>query len=114
MGLCGGNGIFGKGLRRRAPGLTPVEGVGACDDLADALFHTVGHDVDAADAFDLSYLLNQINTQINAFLLLIFGAGEALDDVIGMCTPATFLRIHSAAFRRGEGPDTGQYIGFFQ
>ena len=63
---------IGTGLRRKAPGFSAIQSVGPRHDLTDAVFHAVSHDVNAAHTFDLAHLFNEVDTQIDSLLLLIF------------------------------------------
>ena len=65
---------FKNELSSRSPGFSPAECIGAGHNLTDPVFHAVGHDVYAADALDFADLLDQIDAEIHAFLLLVLGA----------------------------------------
>ena len=57
----------------------------------------------ATDALDLTDLLDQINAEIYAFLLLVFCPGEALNDVIGNVHAGDVLADPLSRLGRGEG-----------
>ena len=70
--------------------------------------------MNAAHTLDLSHLLNEVDTQIDPFLLLIFGPGEAPDNVVWDMHAGNIFADPLGGLCRGEGADSGQYKGLFQ
>ena len=66
----------------RVPRSSAVENPRSCDDVWNIVFLSVSHDVYTIHAFNFSNLLNQIDTQLNAFGFLIFCAFKSINNAI--------------------------------
>ncbi len=80
--------------------------------FGDRLFPLNGHDMNASHPFDFLDLVDNIDTDVNSFLLFVSGTLHPLNDFIGHVHPRNeFLHVscHAKRFRRGN---SGQDIGF--
>ena len=75
------------------------------DYLGNSLFPLNSHNVHTGDTFNLSALVNYVNTDVDTFLLLVSGTLHPLNDVIRYFNSRhKFLHIpgHSYRFRRSN------------
>ena len=71
-----GGDVIGAGMFA-LPGLATLEDAGFVDDFGDIFFLAIGHDMHAGDALDLLHLVDDVDAELLAFLLLVLRAFEA-------------------------------------
>ena len=86
----------------------------ALTDLSYRFFPLNGHDMDTSHAFYLFYLVDNINADIDSFLLLVLSTLHPVDDLIGhVHTRHEFFHVARHAQRLGRG-NTGKDICLFR
>lgn len=86
------------------PWLAASKHAGIMHYFCDIFFLAVSHNMDAGNTFDLLHLVDDIDAELLAFLLLICCSLDAFDDRVGNMHARHVERIQRAALAEANGP----------